>query len=175
METTSSKALRTWMPWHLSKEWDMMKLSSAEKISQPNNYIIKTFPTAVATQRYREKSTLLVWTDAVKPWKLCTVQLSLHTYCRLVHLCCGGTCGVIWRITIRPQVVIRWSITSHLVVMYIVVGVCFSSFSWLWSLSHFCFDWCIHSSSFPWLEVFILPDLCWSWSWLQKAWSHVNS
>lgn len=37
---------------------------------------------------------------------------------------------------IRPKVAGRWSITSHLVPVYMLVGECFGCFSWLWSSCH---------------------------------------
>lgn len=36
---------------------------------------------------------------------------------------------LVWRITIRPKVVIRWLIASHLVIVYMFVGACFASLS----------------------------------------------
>lgn len=39
------------------------------------------------------------------------------------------------------------------------------------TLSHFCSDWRIHSSSSLWLEAFCLTDLCLSWVGLQRPWS----
>lgn len=36
---------------------------------------------------------------------------------------------LVWRVTIRPEVVISWSIACYLVIMYMFVGACLASLS----------------------------------------------